>query len=111
METEKMMRKSAFLAALLLSAPAWAATSNGLAPIGKLRSDRAAFRGVYQELVETDTSPATGDCSLAASRMAARLKAAGYPDGDLNLYIPPNLPRDGGLIAVLHGSDPFAKPL
>jgi acetylornithine deacetylase/succinyl-diaminopimelate desuccinylase-like protein len=107
------MRKSVLLAALLASVPAWAAhvVSDGLAPIGKLSPDRTAFRAIYQELVETDTTPATGDCSLAASRMAARLRTAGYPDNDLNLYVPPNLPKDGGLIAVLHGSNPSVKPL
>ena len=107
------MRKSVLLAALLASAPAWAAppVSNALAPIGRLNSGQAAFHAIYQELVETDTTPATGDCSLAAGRMAARLRTAGYPDDDLNLYLPPNFPKDGGLIAVLHGSDSTAKPL
>jgi acetylornithine deacetylase/succinyl-diaminopimelate desuccinylase-like protein len=107
------MRRRAILAALLVAVPAWAAwaASDGLAPIGALNPSQTAFRATYQALVETDTTPATGDCSLAASRMAARLKMAGYPDSDLNLYVPPNLPRDGGLIAVLHGSDPSAKPL
>jgi len=85
--------------------------SDGLAPIGRLSPDRTAFRAIYQELVETDTTPATGDCSLAANRVAARLRTAGYPDSDLNLYVPPNLPKDGGLIAVLHGSDSSVKPL
>ncbi|HTC85021.1 MAG TPA: M20/M25/M40 family metallo-hydrolase [Rhizomicrobium sp.] len=107
------MRKSVLLAALLVAAPVRAApaASGGLAPIARLRPDQAAFRAIYQELVETDTTPATGNCSLAASRMAARLRTAGFPDSDLNLYIPPNLPKDGGLIAVLHGSNPSIKPL
>ncbi|KAB7644807.1 M20/M25/M40 family metallo-hydrolase [Polymorphobacter fuscus] len=66
----------------------------------------AAFRAIYKELVETDTSHATGDCTLAARRMAARLKAAGFADADLNVFSPEGLPLDGGLIATLPGSDP-----
>jgi acetylornithine deacetylase/succinyl-diaminopimelate desuccinylase-like protein len=66
----------------------------------------AAFRALYKELVETDTSHATGDCTLAARRMAARLKTAGFPESDLNIFVPEGLPLDGGLIATLPGSDP-----
>src|SRR5262249_8108407 len=40
----------------------------------------ARFRATYQQLVETNTTLSSGDCTLAAQRMAARLKAAGYPD-------------------------------
>src|SRR5256885_9000465 len=38
------------------------------------------FRQLYKELVETNTSLSAGSCTLAAERMAARLKAAGYTD-------------------------------
>jgi acetylornithine deacetylase/succinyl-diaminopimelate desuccinylase-like protein len=67
------------------------------------------FRATYKELVETNTTLSSGDCTLAASRMAARLKAAGYPDADLHLFVPEGHPREGGLVAVLHGTDPQAK--
>jgi len=33
---------------------------------------------LYKELVETNTTLSAGSCTLAAERMAARLKAAGY---------------------------------
>ena len=69
------------------------------------RPDQTAFRALYKELVETNTSHATGDCTLAARRMAARLKAAGFADADLNVFVPDGLPLDGGLIATLPGSD------
>ena len=36
----------------------------------------AAFRSLYKELVETNTTLSSGSCTLAAERMAARLKAA-----------------------------------
>ena len=67
------------------------------------------FRGIYKDLVETHTTLSAGDCTLAAQRMAARLKAAGYPDEDVSIFEPDGHPKEGGLIAILHGSDPQAK--
>ncbi len=64
-----------------------------------------AFRSLYKELVETNTTHSSGDCTLAATRMAARLKAAGFADADLNIFVPEGLPLDGGLIATFAGSD------
>ncbi|GAA5146243.1 M20/M25/M40 family metallo-hydrolase [Pseudonocardia eucalypti] len=72
-------------------------------------TDRPAFRSIYQELVETNTTASAGDCTLAAQRMADRLKKAGYPDDQLNVYVPPDHPKEGGLIATLPGTDPSQK--
>jgi acetylornithine deacetylase/succinyl-diaminopimelate desuccinylase-like protein len=69
------------------------------------------FRETYKELVETNTTLSAGDCTLAAKRMATRLKAAGYPDQDLRVFVPVGHPKEGGLLAVLHGSDPTAKAI
>src|SRR5450631_1703599 len=69
------------------------------------------FREIYKELVETNTTLSAGDCTLAAKRMAARLKAAGYPDADMRVFVPDGHPKEGGLLAVLHGSDPRAKAI
>jgi acetylornithine deacetylase/succinyl-diaminopimelate desuccinylase-like protein len=41
--------------------------------------------------------------------MAAHLKAAGYPDADLHPFTAPGHPKEGGLVAVLHGTDAKAK--
>jgi len=73
------------------------------------RPDQLEFRALYKELVETNTAASTGSCTLAAERMAARLKAVGYPDSDLALFSDPQFPKDGGLVAVLHGTDTKAK--
>jgi acetylornithine deacetylase/succinyl-diaminopimelate desuccinylase-like protein len=73
------------------------------------RPDQAAFRDLYKELVETNTTTSAGSCTLAAERMAARLKAAGFPDADLHLLVPPDHPKDGNLVAVYPGKDPKAK--
>jgi len=74
-------------------------------------ADTAAFRELYKELVETDTSVATGSCTLAAERMAARLRKAGFPDAGLTLFRDEKFPLDGGLVAVLPGRVPGAKPI
>ena len=69
------------------------------------------FREIYKELVETNTTLSAGDCTLAARRMADRLKAAGYPDQDLRVFVPDGHSKEGGLLAVLHGSAPAAKAI
>ncbi len=69
-----------------------------------LRPDRAVFRAIYKELVETDSSEATGSCTRAAEAMAAHLRAAGYPAADLRVIVPEGRPDDGNLVAVLRGS-------
>jgi len=75
------------------------------------RPDQLAFRALYKELVETDTSVSTGSCIAAAEKMAARLKAAGYTDAQLTLFKVDGFPLDGGLVAKLPGSSPTAKPM
>jgi len=67
------------------------------------------FRETFKELVETNTTLSAGDCTLAAKRMAARLQAAGYPDSDVRIFVPEGHPKEGGLLATLHGSDSKAK--
>jgi len=74
-------------------------------------ADEAAFRATYKELVETNTTLSAGSCTLAADRMAARLRAAGFPAGDLHLIVAPGHPKEGSLVAVLPGRDPAAKAI
>ena len=75
------------------------------------RPDQVAFRSLYKELVETNTTASAGSCTLAAERMAARLKAAGFPDKDLTIFSVPEFPKSGGLVAVYPGKDPRAKAI
>ena len=82
------------------------AASAAAAPSGE-----AAFRGVYKELVETNTALSSGSCTLAAERMAAHLRTAGFPDSDLHLFAQPGHPKEGGLVAVYPGRDPKAKAM
>ena len=75
------------------------------------RPDQRQFFGLYKELVETNTVVDIGSCTQAAAQIAARLRAAGYPDGDLTLFSTPDHPKDGGLVAILKGSDARIKPM
>ena len=74
-------------------------------------ADEAAFRALYKQLVEINTTLSVGSCTNAAQAMAARLKAAGLPAADVQVIAPPQRPKDGNLIAVLRGSDAKAQPL
>jgi len=98
------------LAGLLLTASSVSATAHGTAPAA-LRPDQVPFRALYQELVETNTALSAGDCTLAASRMAGHLRAAGFPDSDLHPFSVADHPKEGGLVAILPGRDPRAKPV
>jgi acetylornithine deacetylase/succinyl-diaminopimelate desuccinylase-like protein len=68
------------------------------------------LRSIYQELVETNTTDSAGSCTVAAQKMAKRLKAGGYRDSDLQLIVPPGGPKKGNLVLRLKG-DGSKKPL
>ncbi len=82
--------------------------SAGASQSQDLRPDQAAFRAIYKELVETNTTLSAGSCTLAAERMGARLKTAGFTDADLTYFAIPEKPKEGGVVAILKGSDPKA---
>ncbi len=73
--------------------------------------DEAAFRALYKELIEINTTRSVGNCTQAAGAMRERLRAAGYTDDDMRILAPPEAPNDGALIAVLQGTDSAAKPI
>lgn len=98
----------ACLAGFALSFAA-AAHADGGAPTAD--RDEAAFRTLYEELVEIDTTRSAGSCTRAAEAMRARLRAAGFPDNDLRVLAPAERPQDGALIAELHGRDRSLKPM
>lgn len=81
------------------------------APTGAPRADQLVFRNLYRELIETNTSHSNGSCTLAAERMAAHLRAAGFPDSDLHFFAAAEHPRDGGLVAVLPATDHGQKAI
>ena len=65
-------------------------------------------REIHKELVEIDTTTATGDTLAAAEAMAVRLKSGGFADADVQVLSPG--PRKGNLVARLHGTG-LRKPM
>jgi acetylornithine deacetylase/succinyl-diaminopimelate desuccinylase-like protein len=61
-----------------------------------------AFREIYQELVEINTTDSVGDTAKAAEAIAARLKTGGLPAADVQVIS--TGPRKGNLVARLRGT-------
>ena len=87
--------RAALLAAALAATPALL-RAEALTPTQQLVFD------VYKELVEIDTTTATGDTRQAAEAMAARLRAGGLAGDDVQVFSP--APRKGNLVARLRGA-------
>jgi len=69
------------------------------------------YRALFKEMVETKTELSDGDCTALAQKIAGHLKEAGIPDSDIHVFTAPDHPKEGGIVAVLPGSDPKAKPV
>jgi acetylornithine deacetylase/succinyl-diaminopimelate desuccinylase-like protein len=79
-----------------------------LAHAGFGQEDRTLSRDIFRELIEINTTNSSGNTTKAADAMAARLKAAGFPDADLFVGGPTD--KKGNLVAVFHGTGK-RKPL
>jgi acetylornithine deacetylase/succinyl-diaminopimelate desuccinylase-like protein len=105
------MNKNIVLLVAVIVVGCWdsahAAAADGAAPA----AGEARFRELYKELVETNTTLSSGSCTVAAEKMAARLKAAGYPDEDFHPFAVPDHPKEGGLVLVSPGRDPKLKAI
>jgi acetylornithine deacetylase/succinyl-diaminopimelate desuccinylase-like protein len=76
----------------------------GTAHAQTVTPEQQAFRAIYEELVEIDTSPSTGSCTRAAEAMLVHLRAAGYSEDDARVIVPDGAPEDGNVVAVLRGT-------
>src|SRR5262245_22685565 len=65
-------------------------------------AERQAFRDIYRELIEINTTDSVGDSVRAAEAMAARLRGGGIPAEDIRVLS--SGPRKGNLVARLRGS-------
>jgi acetylornithine deacetylase/succinyl-diaminopimelate desuccinylase-like protein len=72
------------------------------AATARLTAQQQLARDIYRELIEIDTVTATGDTARAADAMAARLRAGGLPEADVQIFKP--APRKGNLVARLRGT-------
>jgi acetylornithine deacetylase/succinyl-diaminopimelate desuccinylase-like protein len=90
--------------ALLCAAALWSAALGepGRAATEGLDPNQQLALDIYRELIEINTVTATGDTAKAAEAMAARLRAAGFPDADIHAFSP--APHKGNLVARLHGT-------
>jgi acetylornithine deacetylase/succinyl-diaminopimelate desuccinylase-like protein len=69
---------------------------------GKLTAQEQLARDLLQELIETDTTHSTGNPTKAAEAMRARLRAAGFPEADIQVIGP--RPDRSNLVARLRGT-------
>ena len=104
--TTRLLRSAAAFT-LLLATPALAHAQQ-VGHIGKTKWDSTA-RDLFKELIEINTSESSGSTLKAAQAMAARLKAAGFPDSDV--VVIKQTDRKGNLIARLHGKNVTRKPI
>jgi acetylornithine deacetylase/succinyl-diaminopimelate desuccinylase-like protein len=70
---------------------------------------REAFRAIYQELVETDSSPTTGSCTKVVRAADTRLRAAGFTSDDVQVVIPEGKPDDGNIVARIRAKGAAKK--
>jgi len=102
---------AAFTACFTLTLTATASAAADKSALAQAAAGEPQFRELYKELVETQTALSNGSCTLAAERMAARLRAAGFPNSDIRPFSVPDHPKEGGLVALYPGKDPKAKAI
>lgn len=100
-------RTAAALAALALATAAHAAERPSPQPPA---ADRQLAHDILKELIAIDTVHRAGTLK-AAEAIQARLKAAGFADGDVTLLTIPEHPTQGQLVVRLRAKAPKAKPV
>ena len=76
-----------------------------------LPADKAKFRSLYKEMVETDTSITTGSCTALAGKIEAHMLANGFTKAELPQFSVPEHPKEGGIVAVFPGTSKSLKPM
>jgi acetylornithine deacetylase/succinyl-diaminopimelate desuccinylase-like protein len=80
--------------------------------IAQLTPHQQLLRGIYQELIEINTTDSSaGDTTKAAEAMAARLRTAGFPEADVRVLVHPGNNRKGNLVARFRSANAKRKPL
>lgn len=95
-------------AATVLAASPGASLGAQPAPKPLTRWEQTA-RDLLKELVEINTTESRGSTLEAANAMAARMRAAGFPDSDV--VVVPQPPRKGNLVVRLRGRSRTLKPI
>ena len=68
-----------------------------------LTPHQRAAREIYNELISINTVDSVGSVTKAAEAMAKRFRAAGFPESDIKIVIPPGKPTKGNLVVRLRG--------
>jgi len=76
-----------------------------------LTPHQRAAREIYNELISINTVDSVGSVTKAAEAMAARFRAAGFPEADVKVLIPPGKPTKGNLVVRYRGRAGGAKPI
>jgi len=92
--------RAAAILLTLASAPSLAQTT----------PEQRELREIYKELIEINTTDSAGSCTQAAEALAARLKAGGFRDAEMQILVPPGAPKKGNLVARYKGTG-ARKPL
>ena len=99
------MRRPLVLAVFTLVSSASAQTPT-------LTPHQRAAREIYNELISINTVDSVGSVTKAAEAMAKRFRAAGFPESDVKIVIPPGKPTKGNLVVRLRGrAGSTAKPI
>src|SRR5271169_5146895 len=65
-------------------------------------ADRQLARDIYKEIIEIKSVYTTGATTPVAEAIAARLKAAGFPDSDI--FVGGAIPKKANLVVRYHGT-------
>jgi acetylornithine deacetylase/succinyl-diaminopimelate desuccinylase-like protein len=76
-----------------------------------LTPHQRAAREIYNELISINTVDSVGSVTKAAEAMAARFRAAGFPDADVKVLVPPGKPTKGNLVVRYRGRTGGPKPI
>jgi hypothetical protein len=57
-------------------------------PLCAQSPDQKLAREIFQQLIEINTTDSSGDNTRAAEAMAARFRAAGFPESDIHVLTP-----------------------
>lgn len=77
-------------------------------PLAAQDASRQEAREILRQLIDINTTDSVGNNTQAAEALAARFRAAGYPESDLHVAGP--APRKGNVVVRLHGTG-TARPI
>src|SRR5262245_34711169 len=87
-----------------------ALASSGLsAQMPALQPHQQLAHDIYKQLIEINTTDSVGSTTVAAEAMAARFRAAGFPDVDI--FVGGPTARKGNLVVRMRGRATTQKPI